>query len=90
MQNKSQVTVVAVKRNFSGSIDNYLLSNGKLVSRKQMVSLVEDGWLIDYDVAIDKYGGKSVKTNKSSDVRRLNSLPDIAKYTEKHKIAIRS
>ena len=50
MQNKSQVTVVAVKRNF----------------------------------------GKSVKTNKSSDVRRLNSLPDIAKYTEKHKITIRS
>lgn len=87
--NKSQVTVVAVKRNFYGSIDSYLLSNGKLVNREQMVALVEDGWVFGYDVAVDKYGGKSIKANKGSNLTRLNTLPDIKKYNEKHKITAR-
>lgn len=80
MQNKLRkpLTVVAVNRNLSGSIEGYLLSNDVFVSRKQIVQLVEGGWIFGYVVATDKFGGKSIKTTPNSPVERLQSLPDIS------------
>ena len=86
---KWPLTVVAVSRNIAGSIEAYLLSNGKVVTRKQMVSLVEDGWIPGYDIAVDKYGGKAVKANSTTDIQRISTLPDIVDYrkmnSNKHK-----
>lgn len=71
------VTVVAVERNLAGSIDKYKLSNGKIIERDKMVILVENGWLPGYEVAIDKFGGKSIKVNMRAEYKRLQTLPDI-------------
>lgn len=71
------VTVVAVKRNLTGSIDKYKLSNGKIIDRDKMVILVENGWLPGYEIAIDKFGGKSIKVNMRAEYKRLQTLPDI-------------
>lgn len=80
MKNKFRdpLTVIAVDRNLSGSIDGYLLSNDVFVSRKQIVQLVENGWLFGYVVATDKFGGKSIKTTPNSPAKRLQSLPNIS------------
>ena len=77
IEKTAPVTVVAVKRNLTGSIDKYELSNGKIVDRDKMVILVENGWLPGYEVAIDKFGGKSIKVNMRTEYRRLQTLPDI-------------
>ena len=77
IEKTAPVTVVAVKRNLAGSIDKYKLSNGKIVDRDKMVILVENGWLPGYEVAIDKFGGKSIKVNMRTEYRRLQTLPDI-------------
>ena len=71
------VTVVAVERNLTESIDKYKLSNGKIIERDKMVILVENGWLPGYEVAIDKFGGKSIKVNMRAEYKRLQTLPDI-------------
>lgn len=71
------VTVVAVERNLTGSIDKYKLSNGKIIDRDKMVILVENGWLPGYEIAIDKFGGKSIKVNMRAEYKRLQTLPDI-------------
>ena len=71
------VTVVAVERNLTGSIDKYKLSNGKIIERDKMDILVENGWLPGYEVAIDKFGGKSIKVNMRAEYKRLQTLPDI-------------
>lgn len=88
MRNREPVKVVAVERNLTGSINKYLLSNGKIATRKQMVELVESGWIPGYDVAIDKYGGKSVRVSKDSSLSRLSNLPDINRYAVRHGLVL--
>lgn len=80
MSNKIQdpVTVVAVDRNLAGSIDGYLMSNNVFLTRRQMVRLVEEGWVFGYVVATDRFGGKSIKTTPNSPVQRLQTLPNIS------------
>ena len=87
MRNRESVKVVAVERNLIGSINKYLLSNGKIATRKQMVDLVESGWIPGYDIAIDKYGGKSVRASKDSKLSRLSTLSDIQIYYLKKRMA---
>lgn len=74
---KPPLSIVAVKTNIQGSIDKYLLSNGIVIDRAEAVRLVQHHSIPGYDVAVDKYGNRSIKTNKASHLKGLKYLPEL-------------
>lgn len=68
--------IVAVRKDDSGTILEYQLGDGTVISHEEAVDLVEAGELDGYNVATARNGLKSIRSNPDGDSsNNLDNLP---------------
>lgn len=58
--------IVAVRKDTNGTITDYKLSNGKVISVSEAVNMASSGQLSGYNVATATDGSKSIRSNPDS------------------------
>lgn len=68
--------VVAVKKDNSGKITAYKLSDGQTIDHEQAVSMAEQGAIAGCNISTAQNGVKSIRSNPDGDTtNNLDSLP---------------
>ena len=68
--------VVAVKKDGAGSITDYKLDDGSVISRDEAINMVESGQLEGYNVTVAKNGVKAIRTKPDDTMtNNLDNLP---------------
>lgn len=68
--------IVAVRKDSNGTITNYKLSSGKVISVSEAVSMASSGQLAGYNVSTATDGTKSIRSNPdNSKNNNLDSKP---------------
>ena len=69
--------ITAVKKDSNGTISEYKLEDGAILSHEKAVKMAENNKLAGYNVATARNGMKSIRSNPDGDIsNNLDELPE--------------